>query len=373
MVIFIALLSVCALYLLHNYLFNRLWMKNLSAELNFSQENAMEGQDISLHETVTNRKWLPLPIIQVKFMTSKYLIFADNHNSNITDHYYRNDILSLMMFQRITRTLTFNCSHRGYYIINRMDLVCSNIFMTLANFKDFELDIHLYVYPKTFEYVRIEIPFQKMLGTVLTKRFINEDPFEFRTIREYQSYDNLKAINWKASAKTGTLKVNVNDYTSSQQIKIFLNIEYEGMRIHEDIQEESIRIAATFAIAFIEQGIPVSILTNAKDIITHEVLHIPPGSGKNHIRALMETLSRIDTAQGATAFVSTIQQELEQSTKNDYIILISAYQKDDLQCLLMDQQQFKIEYSWIIPTNNEVEIHVCDAIMSKVVPWNMIS
>jgi len=301
------------------------------------------------------------------------LIFADNNNSNITDHYYRNDILSLMMFQRITRTLTFNCSHRGYYTINRMDLVCSNIFITLSNIKHFDLDIHLYVYPKTFEYARIEIPYQKMLGTVLTKRFINEDPFEFRTIREYQSYDNLKAINWKASAKTGSLKVNVNDYTSSQQIKILLNIEYEGMRIHEDLQEESIRIAATFAFAFIDQGIPVSILTNAKDIITNEIVHIPPGSGKSHISALMEALARIDTSQGATSFVSTIQQELDQATKNDYIILISSYQKEDLQQLLLDLKQFKIEFNWIIPTNNEVDIHVCDALMSKVIPWKMIS
>lgn len=372
MIILFALFSVFVLYFLYNYLFDRLWMKKLSVSLSFSSEHAVEGQKQSLHETVTNCKWLPLPMIQVKFMTSRNLIFEDTNNSTVTDHYYRNDMLSLMMFQQITRTLTFECSHRGYYTIDHIDLICSNLFMTLSHIKEYELNVHLYVYPKPFEFDRIEAPFQKMYGTVLTKRFINEDPFEFRSIREYQSYDNLKSINWKSSAKTGSLKVNVNDYTSSQQIKILLNIECEGMRIFEDLQEESIRIAATYALAFIERGISVSILTNARDIITNDVLIVPPGSGMNHIQSLMEALSRIDPSLGTIPFVPLIQQELNDITKNDYIILISTYQKENLQQLLLNQQPNKIEYSWIIPINEEVDLHVCETLKSKVIPWNIV-
>jgi Uncharacterized conserved protein (some members contain a von Willebrand factor type A (vWA) domain) len=345
-------------------------MKNLSAEISLSDENAIEGQEVSLIETVTNQKWLPLPIIQVKFMTSKDFAFADNNNSKISDQYYRNDILSLMMFQKITRTLTFKCTHRGYYEINNMDVVCSNMFVSLEKMQRFNLDIHLYVYPRPVEFTRIEVPFHKMLGTVLTKRFINEDPFEFRSIREYQSYDALKSINWKASAKTGSLMVNVNDYTSSQQIKIFLNLELKTMRIYEDIVEESIRIAAAFATVFIEKGIPVSISTNAKDIMTKELINVPAGSGRNHIRACMEALSRIDTSLGLTSFVPTIQHDFINATENEYIILISSYQEEELQDLLLSKP-LKDSFSWIIPTNNEVKVKVGNDLSSKVIPWEI--
>ena len=37
-----------------------------------------------------------------------------------------------------------------------------------------------------------------------------EDPFEYRGIREYQPYDDMRSVNWKATAKTGDLKVNQN-------------------------------------------------------------------------------------------------------------------------------------------------------------------
>lgn len=370
MIILTALLGAFLLYQLQNYLFNRFWMKNLSAEISLSDENAIEGQEVSLIETVTNQKWLPLPIIQVKFMTSKDFAFADNNNSKISDQYYRNDILSLMMFQKITRTLTFKCTHRGYYEINNMDVVCSNMFVSLEKMQRFNLDIHLYVYPRPVEFTRIEVPFHKMLGTVLTKRFINEDPFEFRSIREYQSYDALKSINWKASAKTGSLMVNVNDYTSSQQIKIFLNLELKTMRIYEDIVEESIRIAAAFATVFIEKGIPVSISTNAKDIMTKELINVPAGSGRNHIRACMEALSRIDTSLGLTSFVPTIQHDFINATENEYIILISSYQEEELQDLLLSKP-LKDSFSWIIPTNNEVKVKVGNDLSSKVIPWEI--
>lgn len=370
MIILTALLGAFLLYQLQNYIFKRFWMENLSAEINFSEENAIEGQEVSLIETVTNRKWLPLPIIQVKFMASKDFAFADNNNSQISDHYYRNDMLSLMMFQRITRTLTFKCTHRGYYEINHMDVVCSNMFVSFEKIQRFDLDIHLYVYPRPVEYTRIEAPFHKMLGTVLTKRFINEDPFEFRSIREYQSYDNLKSINWKASAKTGSLMVNVNDYTSSQQIKIFLNLELETIWIQEDIQEESIRIAAAFATRFIEKGIPVSIFTNAKDIMTKELINVPAGSGKNHNRICMESLSRIDTTLGLTPFVPTIQRDFINTAENDYIILISSYQKEDLQNLLLTKSS-NDDFSWIVPTNNENKVKVSNDLSSRVIPWEI--
>ncbi len=370
MIILSALLGVLFLYLLQNYLYNRFWMKNLSVDLGFSEESAVEGEELSLIETVMNRKWLPLPAIMVKFQTSRNLIFTDNENSKITDNYYRKDMMSMMMYQKITRTLMFRCSHRGYYTIKRVDVVCPDMFLSYERVIALDLDIRLYVYPKPVEADRIAAPFQKMLGTVLTRRYINEDPFEFRGIREYQPYDNLKAVNWKASAKTGSLKVNANNDTASQQVKIMLNMELDTIWIYEDIQEESIRLAATLAVMFINQGIPVSVSTNAKDMITHEVPDIPAGSGRNHIRTLMEIFARLDTSLKTDAFVPVLSQELMSATENDYLILISAYQKEDLRKLLLSQQP-KLEYVWILPTKQDQKISVSEDLAAHVIFWEI--
>lgn len=371
MIIISAFLGVLLIYQLQNYLFSRFWKKNLEIRLSLSDSKAVEGEALTLYETILNKKLLPVPVIKIKFTTSRYLSFLDRKHSEVTDQYYRNDLLSIMMYQKLTREIPFLCTHRGYYTITKLYLVCCDIFLSSEYVENYDLDLHLYVYPKPLEDQCFQVPFQKMFGTILSKRFLNEDPFEFRSIREYQTYDNLKTINWKASAKTDSLKVNVFDYTASQQIKILLNLESETIWIYEDLQEESIRIAAAFATNFIVQGIPTSILTNTRDIITKEVLKVPAGSGSNHIRTINETLARIDTSLEMPPFVAAVQEDVSHTGQNDYIILISSYQKEDIQLLFSTLLHNKIDFTWIVPLNQEVKLSVNSELISHVLPWEI--
>ncbi len=371
MELLMALIGASLLYFVQNNLYRRYWNKKLSVELSFTKDSAYEGEEISLVEVITNRKLLPLPILQVKFMTSRYLVFKDMDNSKVSDNYYRNDMVSVIMFQKLTKTLTFECGQRGYYTIDRMDVVCSNFFMTHEEIEIFDMNIQLYVYPKPIDFTRLEIAFSTMLGTVLTKRFINEDPFEFRNIREYQSYDNLKSINWKASAKTDSLKVNVHDYTSSQQVRIVLNTKSETIWKYDDLNEESIRIASSLAQAFVGQGIPISLHTNAKDLITKEIVEVPAGSGINHIRQVQESLARIDLNMEPDPFVPMLQEKLSDLKGKDYLVIISYYQKEDLRKTMLALKYAKIEFTWIVPMNHEVKISVEDELMDRMVPWEI--
>jgi len=364
-----ALLGALLLYALLDFLYIKYWKSKLSVELSFSKDFATEGEEISLIEVVTNRKLLPLSILQVKFAASRFLEFDDKDNSAISDLYYRNDMLTIMMYQRLTKTLAIHCAHRGYYTIQRMDLVCSNLFMSHEEVATYDLNIFLSVYPRTIDALKFEVAFSKMLGTVLTRRFINEDPFEFNNIREYQSYDSLKSINWKASAKTDSLKVNVHDYTSSQQVKIFINTESDTVRKYDDLSEESIRIATTLAQALIAKGVPISIHTNALDIITKEIIEIPAGSGSNHYKTIQESLSRIDLTLEPPAFLPSFQEQITSTAVKDYLIIISYYQREKLQQLLISQMHARKEFVWIIPTNFEISVVVSEELVGKIIPW----
>ncbi|HWT75873.1 MAG TPA: DUF58 domain-containing protein [Mobilitalea sp.] len=366
-----ALIGVLLLYYLQDLLYKRYWKKNLAVNLEFSKDSAIEGEELSLVEIITNRKLLPLPILQVKFMASRHLEFKDTNNSTVSDHYYRNDMLSVMMYQKLTRTLAIRCPQRGYYTITRMDIVCSNLFMTHEEVETYNIDICFYVYPKSIDMIKFDIAFSKMLGTVLTRRFINEDPFEFHNIREYQSYDNLKAINWKASAKTDSLKVNVHDYTSSQQVQILINTESESIWKYDDLNEESIRIASSLAQIFIGQGIPVAMYTNARDVITKETLEVPAGSGSNHYRVIQESLARIDLTVSPLAFTQHFHDRLISTSSKDFMIIISYYQKGDLQQLMLNQMNARKEFVWIIPRNQEIQVTVRDELASRIIPWEI--
>jgi len=372
MEIAIALLGAVLIYLLQRCLYKYYWDKNLSIELNFSTSHCMEGEDAYLTQIITNQKLLPIPILKLKFQTSRHLIFYDNNNSQVSDNSYRNDLVSLVMYQKLTRNLKFLCSRRGFYTINQCDIVCSDLFITESMVANIPLNISLYVYPRYIDQIYINPAFHKILGNILTKRFINEDPFEFAGIRQYQIYDSLKSINWNASAKTGELKVNVHDTTSSQQVKILLNLESHTIWIYDDLLEESIRLAASMANLLIQQGIPTGIYSNGRDLITKETLTIPPGSGNNHMTSICEGLARLDTHLPPESFVPFFEQLVKAKNENDYFIIISFYQKEDLQNLLKTTFYRKEDYyHWIIPINKEITVSVDSCFNPYITPWHI--
>lgn len=344
-----AILGAYLVYQLQKQLYKKYWMKHLSVNIRISDDHAIEGEDRSLIETIVNHKLLPLPIIRVKFMASKYLVFYDMSNATVTDHYYRNDLFSVLMYQKHTRNISFHCSRRGYYSIDKIFVVCSDLLLEKEHVLELSNNTHLYVYPRPVDYNRIRIPFQKMLGTVLSKRFIIEDPFEFKNIREYQTYDTLRMINWKASAKTGTLMVNVFDHTASQQIKILLNLEIKKIPNFEELLEESIRIAATLSELFTEQGIPTELCSNGADIITGDMISISAGSGQHHVTSINEALARINLDAETPTFLPIIQEVLQNPHPNEYIVIISAAYSKDLQESMVSLADNQQDFRWFLP------------------------
>lgn len=371
MKIIAAIIGAYLIYILERFLYWRFWKHNLEVTITLSDQNAVEGDQLILYETVRNQKLLPIPVLKVKFVTSRYLSFLDLRDTEVTDRTYRNDLISVMMYQKLTRSLPFLCTRRGFYTVDKLVLVCSGLLLDTELVTEQDLNVSLYVYPKTIDYSKIEIPFRSMLGTVLTKRFINEDPFEFKNIREYQIYDTMNKINWKASAKTGSLMVNVYDHTASQQVKILLNFEPETLLRYEELEEESIRLAATFAERFIGQGIPTSVYTNGRDCITGELLKVPAGSGSNHLRTINETLARIDTSLPIPIFTDSLCDELNNISSDDYILLISSYQRRDLVEQLLRLSKDKVDFFWIVPVNKEVKLVVSEELKSHVLSWEI--
>ena len=366
-----ALIGALLIYGLQKILYRRFWNKNLTIDLHLSDHKAVEGDWLYLIEAITNRKLLPLPVLKLKYITSRNLLFPDTRLTETTDHTYRSDLFSLMMYQKLTRSIPFQCTKRGYYTIDKIILVCNDILLQSELVSEADCKLHLYVYPKTIEFSQLPIPFQSLLGTVLTKRLLFEDPFEFKSIRPYQSYDTMKTINWKASAKTGSLMVNVHNHTASMHIKILLNLEGDTLRKSEELEEEAIRLTATLATHFIEQKVPTSLYTNALDVISKEAVKTSAGSGPNHIRTINEALARIDTSETPPSFVSSLSSELEASDLNEYLVLISSYQRKDLQDRLSLLARKKIDFIWIIPVNNETSLTVENELFHHVITWEL--
>ncbi len=292
----VVIAAVWLIAMLQTAVFRCFWKRNLSVRLRFCQPAAVEGETAQLKEIITNRKYLPLPVLHVKFQMGKYLIFTASNNFKITDQNYRSDIFSCMPWQEIRRTLDFSCKKRGYYRISHIDLVSYDLFFLAHFVHSVPEDTAMYVYPGPADPVRLELPLKNLMGQILARQALLRDPFETQGIRPYRTYDPYKNVNWKATAHTGELQVNVFTPASSWQVVFLLDTDSDRVWGDDDLTEESIRLCGSMAQSMIDKGIPVAVYSNGIDCLSGKPSRIEAGAGREHLKAIMELLARLQFA-----------------------------------------------------------------------------
>lgn len=334
---------------LQRKLYGKWWARNLDIRLEFTQKSLFQGEKGELLEIIENGKRLPLPMLKVKFQTDRNLRFTDSESSRVTDQYYRNDIFQVRGRERITRKLAFTAAKRGYYRIHNIDLVAADLFLSAEMVESRQTEQYFYVYPAPFVSEDFRRSLQQLNGELLTKRHFPEDPFEYRGVREYQPYDDMRSINWKASARTGDLKVNQKNYTALQTIRIFFNIEDSGILKKDDEVEASLQITAGLAAFFLNQGIRVACYGNGRDILNKELLWIEAGAGAGQMQQIYRALARIDTKQKTADFVETFEAELMNTGPGTTTIFVSPNAYDRFKALLERYRQKEPDCIWFCP------------------------
>lgn len=369
MVIIAMILGAAFIYFLQIYIYQKFWYKNLTASVTFTEHVITEHETGELVETITNQKWLPLPMLRVQFETDRHLEFLEENNLSVSDRCYKNDIFSLMMYQKITRRLNFRAIRRGYYTISQIDLDSTDLFMEQKLGLRLTCGASLYVLPGKADTRRLLIPFQKLMGDILTRRYTYEDPFEFQGIRPYQPFDNMRDINWKASARSGALRTNVHGYTVRQEICLLLNLESWSIVDDRLLKEESIRIANGFAELFLAQGIPAGLYSNAKDLITGKSLTLSSGCGEHHLITIRKGLARLDLSKPVEDICQFLNH-ISQKHNNDLLyVLISSSQRKEIINIFKSLVKSAPGSLWLLPLRKSDRQDVKSAKDCPVIRW----
>ena len=262
---FILLLAALLLLLLEwNIYYRRHWYRQVDVTLDFDRTSVYAGEQVELTEVITNRKKLPLPVLEVGFHTRKELVFRDTENTNVSDYVYKRDIFAVLGRQRITRKISILCQKRGYYKVEEADITAFSLLYRKRYSQALTTNAAIYVYPAQVNVSETMTVCERMLGIMQCSRHLYEDPFTFRGIREYTTSDPMKTINWKASARTGGLMVNTFDSVMTQKVMLYLDVEDGGILKQEELVEESIALAASLIRKCMRQGMEAGLLTNAQ-------------------------------------------------------------------------------------------------------------
>lgn len=372
MTLILVVIGAALVYILQNRIYQKYWKKSLEVSVAFEKKQAVKGETVNLIEVVTNNKLLPLLMLHLKFTVDRKLKFTDmEDNVSVSDKCYKNDIFSLLFYQKITRTLPFVCLGRGFFTITEADVVSSNLFLNVQYVEHMPLYTEITVFPELADGERLEIPFRKMMGELLTKRYLYEDPFEFRGIREYSTSDTMSSINWKATARTGELKVNVHDYTASQEICILLNLESETNWESDVLMEECISIAAGICEKFFAADVGVKICSNGCDLYSKQPVYLEAGSSSLHMDAILSGLARIDLKLPMQKFTKVLEEPVSKETENTLYIMVSVASGMNLQDAYENLAQKSSKAMWILPYSHRPEFEIKNCPSVDVVPWEV--
>jgi uncharacterized protein (DUF58 family) len=132
-------------------------------------------------------------------------------------------------------------------------------------------------------------PDRGALGQHLRMRALGRSGDEFRSIRDYTPGDDLRRINWRASARSEELKVRENEVAGLKNLTVVLDLD--PSRYSTDGFERAVSAATSIVVSAAERGRDVRFLTTAG-------FEFAPGSAGAD--GLLEQLAIVQPVEGAT-------------------------------------------------------------------------
>ncbi len=326
----VAALLIGILYLLQKRVYKKYWNKNLTCDLEFDRDYMECGDHGVLLETVTNDKFLPLPVFHLKFSVDRSFHFLDMVNASVTDNYHKNEAFTLPGHTKVTRKLDFEATKRGVYEITNATVLVKDFFLSTTFADSISRKDSIYVFPEKIDSSNFKVLFQGLMGEMEARRSIVDDELTFRGLRSYQPFDCYRSINWKQSAKARNLMVNLYGYSMNTEVELLLNLDTDSMIETNALLEESISIVSSLCRAFLLKKVSVGLMTNGLGREEKLLPAIGAGGELAHARTIDQQLAEIKSSSGKDSFLKLLDEKVKKPDVSKLYLLVSAYHKPDL-------------------------------------------
>ena len=309
------------------YVLATIWSQRTIRDVRFRrryQERALLGDVVEVTLEVENRGWLPVPWIQFHDRLPIALI---------TPPFYR-AVVSLQ--PRETRRFTYelNCRQRGWYQIGPLTAQLGDVFGLNNRQQDFSAGNHITVYPKILPIDELGLPSKSPFGHLRTRQLLYEDPSRVVGVREYQSGDSLRKVNWKVSASSGRLQVKKLEPAMTLETVILLNVntmEYTRQYAYGAV-EMGIVVAASVANHLASLRQEVGLLTNGVDPADPQPAGLAgylPRKGRGQLTSILELLGRV-TVTTDRPFWPAVRGEIKRMPWGATLVVVTPRESEEL-------------------------------------------
>jgi uncharacterized protein (DUF58 family) len=280
----------------------RAWAKLALEEVEYTRETSVDrvfaGDTFELSLTVMNRKPLPLPWIKITDaipaeldLEGARLSVEDRADARILSR-----TLSVGWYERLRIRYRVRAEKRGYLVFGPARLESGDLFGLFRSTREARRHDAVIVYPKPVPMPDFDIPTPRPVGDARSRFRLWEDPTRPAGLREYNSGDSMRRVDWKATARRSELLVRTYDHRVAQSVVIAVDVDtsekpWEGYS--PQLLERVVTAAASVAVRLTDLGHRVGLVSNAIPLAETARMVIPPGADPSRLTTILESLAMV--------------------------------------------------------------------------------
>lgn len=289
------LIAAVSVALLAAALLSRGWLRSVERGLLVWRElpeHLPWGESAQVVVTVRNRALLRVPWLEIRESVPLALRVADPPRR----------VLTLGAGESGSIGYTIRGARRGLYVVGPLQISLGDV-LGLQRVRLNGPVSSVVVYPRVLPLPELGLPAALLVGPLRGKR--GEDPARPAGVRPYLPGDDIRRLDWKASAHGRALLVRRADATIAPEVTIALAFGRRDYAadVVQDAQERAVIVAASLAAHLLHVKLPVSLLTNGYDPATQQMgAAVGWGKGEGHRHLLLNLLGRLATGDDTPLF-----------------------------------------------------------------------
>ena len=276
-------------------------LKDLEYTMSSKSTHVFAGDEIDVVLRYENKKPVPVPWLHTHELvpTGVEIVGRENLFMDYMGGTPLDEVVSLGRYERLTLHRKFKAIRRGHYTFGPAEITSGDLFGLYT--RKIVAERHqwsLIVYPSTIDLPELELPTARPIGDVRSRHTLWRDPTRPAGVTEYRPGDSIKSIDWKVTARRGSLFVRQFDPSVSQYAMVLLEgattaRPWEGFRL--DVLEALASCAGSVVIHAANLGFRVGLVTNSTLSMGGRNV-VRPASGGQQVPMILETLAMMRPA-----------------------------------------------------------------------------
>lgn len=224
-------------------------------------------------------------------------------------------------YTKIKRKHKAVCVKRGHYILESARIEYSGRDVYINSKHEFN------IYPE-------EIPIEKQESLNMYLQYSNysrypiiEDVFSINGIREYEYGDAMSRINHKASAKSGQLMVNTNDYILGRKVMVYINFQmpedsYLSIERYKELMENALSYVAYLIGECERSSFKFGFACNSRFSYGGRSVHSPMDTGMNAYIDILNILACVRAAEG-DSILPLLDKDIRENMTNTEVFFFT--------------------------------------------------